>query len=38
MVVEGDTVELVLVANRESSVTFAVTVRPDTPGETKGEN
>ena len=37
-VIEGDTVENVLVANRPSSVPFAVTVGPDTQGEVKREN
>lgn len=37
-VIEGDTVEIVLVANRQASVPFAVTVGPDTQGEVKREN
>lgn len=32
-VIEGDTVEIVLVANRQASVPFAVTVGPDTQGD-----
>ena len=37
-VIEGATVEIVLVANRTSSVPFAVTITPDTQGEVKREN
>lgn len=37
-VIEGDTIEIVLVANRQSSVPFAVTITPDTQGEVKREN
>lgn len=37
-VIEGDTIEIVLVANRQSSVPFAVTITPDTQGELKREN